>query len=78
MFGGSCVDLFDGEFFAGVLSDEQVIRVEGGLPPLPGTNVTMPLLDGKPATNGHALAAPSDAVPAIEAAPKAQDPEPPP
>ena len=63
---------------AGTTEHEQVIRVEGGLPPLPGTNVTMPLLDGKPATNGHALAAPSDAVPAIEAAPKAQDPEPPP
>ena len=64
---------------AGTTEHEQTIRIEGGLPPLPGTNVTMPLLDGH-ATNGHghALAAPSDAVPAIEAAPKAQDPEPPP
>jgi len=54
------------------------IRVEGGLPPLPGCNVTMPVLDGH-ATNGNghaALAAPVDAVPAIEAAHKAQDPEP--
>ena len=63
---------------AGTTEHEQVIRVQGGLPPLPGCNVMMPLLDGKPTTNGHALAAPTDAVPAIEAAPKAQDPEPPP
>ena len=42
------------------------------------TSIVMPVLDGKPATNGHALAAPTDAVPAIEAAPKAQAPEPPP
>src|SRR5262249_30908766 len=55
---------------AGTTEHEQVIRVEGGLPPLPGTNVTMPVLDGKPATNGHAaLAAPADAVPAIESTP---------
>src|SRR6516225_7592463 len=66
------------QFNTGSTEHEQVIRVEGGLPPLPGTNVTMPLLDGKPVTNGHALAAPTDAVPAIEAAHKAQDPEPPP
>jgi hypothetical protein len=65
---------------AGSTEHEQVIRIEGGLPALPGTNVTMPVLDGH-ATNGNghaALAAPVDAVPAIEAAPKAQDPEPPP
>src|SRR5262249_8378291 len=30
---------------------EQTIRIEGGLPALPGTNITMPVLDGKPATN---------------------------
>ena len=63
---------------AGATEHEQTIRIEGGLPALPGTNVTMPVLDGKPVTNGHALAAPTDAVQAIEAAPKAQDPEPPP
>jgi hypothetical protein len=65
------------QFNAGSTEHEQVIRVERGLPPLPGCNVTMPVLDGKPATNGHAaLAAPTDAVPAIESVPKAQDPEP--
>jgi len=63
---------------AGATDTEQVIRVEGGLPPLPGTSVVMPVLDGKPVTNGHTLAALEPAVPAIEAAPKAQDPEPPP
>src|SRR5215813_9061243 len=60
---------------AGTTEHAQTIRIEGGLPALPGTNVTMPVLDGKPVTNGHAaLAAPTDAVPAIEAAPKAQEP----
>jgi hypothetical protein len=57
---------------------DTTIRIEGGLPALPGTSIVMPVLDGKPVTNGHALAAPTDTVPAIEAAPKAQDPEPPP
>jgi hypothetical protein len=58
------------QFNAGSTEHEQVIRVEGGLPALPGTNITMPVLDGKPATNGHAaLAAPADAVPAIESTP---------
>jgi len=57
---------------------DTVIKIEGGLPQLPGAeNLIMPQLNGH-ATNGHALAAPTDAVPAIEAAPKAQDPEPPP
>jgi hypothetical protein len=63
---------------AGTTEHEQTIRIEGGLPALPGTNVTMPVLDGKPATNGHALEPPASVVPAIEAAPKAQDPGPPP
>src|SRR5262249_8255899 len=64
---------------AGSTEHEQTIRIEGGLPALPGTNITMPMLDGHATNgNGHALAAPTDAVPAIEAAPKAQDPEPPP
>src|SRR5215467_7719385 len=67
------------QYNAGSTEHEQTIRIEGGLPALPGTNITMPMLDGH-ATNGHghaALGAPTDAVPAIEAAPKAQDPEPP-
>src|SRR5262249_28381603 len=47
---------------------EQTITIRGGLPELPGTRITMPVLDGH-ATNGHghALAAPTDAVPQIEA-----------
>jgi hypothetical protein len=46
---------------------DTTIRVEGGLPVLPGCeNLIMPVLDGKPVTNGHALAAP---VPAIESVP---------
>jgi len=58
---------------------DTTLRIEGGLPALPGTSIVMPVLDGHATNgNGHALAAPVDAVPAIEAAPKAQDPEPPP
>jgi hypothetical protein len=59
---------------------DTTIRIEGGLPQLPGCeNLIMPQLNGHATNgNGHALAAPTDAVPAIEAAPKAQDPEPPP
>ena len=67
------------QYNAGSTEHEQTIRIEGGLPPLPEANVTMPVLDGH-ATNGNghaALAAPVDAVPGIEAAHKAQDPEPP-
>src|SRR5215467_611618 len=67
------------QYNAGSTEHEQTIRIEGGLPALPGTNITMPVLDGHATNgNGHALAAPTDAVPQIEAAPKAQDPEPPP
>src|SRR5262245_33130208 len=51
---------------AGTTEHETTIRIQGGLPALPGTNITMPVLDGKPVTNGHMLAAPSDAVPQIE------------
>jgi hypothetical protein len=59
---------------------EQTIHITGGLPPLPGCNVTMPLLDGKPVTNGHALEPPTPVappldVPAIESVPEAQEPE---
>jgi hypothetical protein len=39
---------------------DQTIRISGGLPPLPGTNVTMPVLDHEPATNGHALEPPKE------------------
>jgi hypothetical protein len=53
---------------AGATDTEQVIRVEGGLPSLPGCNVTMPVLNGQPVTNGHALEPPTPAVPQIEAA----------
>src|SRR6516165_1869504 len=57
---------------------DSTIRIEGGLPALPGTNVTMPVLDGRSVTNGHALEPPPPVVPAIESAPNPQDPEPPP
>ena len=60
------------QYNSGSTEHEQTIRIEGGLPALPGTNVTMPLLGGKPVTNGHALAAPGPAVPAIEV-PKDQE-----
>jgi hypothetical protein len=52
---------------------DTTIRIEGGLPALPGTNVTMPVLDGKPVTNGHALEPPASVVPAIEPSRKSQD-----
>jgi hypothetical protein len=32
---------------ADVSTGDQVIRIEGGMPPLPGTSVTMPELNGK-------------------------------
>jgi hypothetical protein len=54
---------------AGTTDHEQIIKIEGGLPPLPGTNITMPTLEHGPATNGHALAAPTDSVPQIESSP---------
>ena len=54
------------QYNAGSTEHEQTIRVEGGLPALPGTNITMPVLDHGPVTNGHALAPPA---PQIEASP---------
>src|SRR5262249_54897396 len=66
------------QFNSGTPEHEQTTRIEGGLRALPGTNVTMPVLDGKPVTNGHALEPPPPVVPAIESAPNSQDPEPPP
>jgi len=54
---------------------DTTLTIRGGLPALPGTSIVMPVLDGHATNgNGHALAAPTDAVTAIEAAPKAQDP----
>jgi hypothetical protein len=45
---------------------EQIIKIEGGLPVLPGCeNLIMPQLNGH-GSNGHALAAPEPAVPTIE------------
>jgi hypothetical protein len=54
---------------------EQTIRVEGGLPQLPGTNITMPLINGH---NGHAhaLEPPSPVAPQIESAPPIESEEP--
>jgi hypothetical protein len=40
---------------------EQTIRIEGGLPSLPGTNVTMPLINGHEA-DAHVLTGPHDVV----------------
>src|SRR6516162_3163333 len=53
---------------------DTVIRVEGGLPALPGTNITMPVLEHEPATNGHALEPPKEFPTPGE--PKAQGPHP--
>jgi hypothetical protein len=52
-----------------VSSGDQVIRIEGGLPPLPGTNITMPELH-----NGHVVDAEVIAGPEPPSPP--QDPEP--
>jgi hypothetical protein len=58
---------------------DSTIRIEGGLPQLPGTSITMPQLNGH---NGHALAAPEPVVPQIESSttgslnPKTQGPHP--
>jgi hypothetical protein len=51
---------------AGTPDHEQIIRIEGGLPQLPGTNVTMPMLDAQ--ANGHDVLAPP--VPQLEASGK--------
>jgi hypothetical protein len=52
------------QYNAGSTEHEQVIRVTGGLPQLPGTSIVMPVLDHGPVTNGHALEPP---VPQIKA-----------
>jgi hypothetical protein len=57
---------------------EQIIRVTGGLPPLPGTNVTMPALNGhgyEPLGPGTLVSGPN-ATTQIESVPQAEGPEP--
>src|SRR5262249_38542941 len=54
------------QYNAGTTEHEQTIRIEGGLPALPGTNITMPVLDHEPATNGHALEPPKELTPQLE------------
>jgi hypothetical protein len=54
---------------AGTTEHEQIIKIEGGLPALPGTTITMPVLDHGPATNGHALEPPTPVAPPIESTP---------
>ena len=60
---------------AGATDQEQTIRIEGGLPQLPGTNTIMPVLDHSPATNGHALA-PEPVAMAVKIESTHQDPTP--
>ena len=50
---------------------DQIIRIEGGLPTLPGTNVTMPILSNGREINGEVLPAPS---PQTESVPQQQEP----
>jgi len=47
---------------AGTTERDQTIRIEGGLPALPGTNITMPVLNGH-AVSEQLLSAPTDVVP---------------
>jgi len=59
---------------------DQTIRIEGGLPALPGTNITMPVINGH-AVSEQLLTAPTDVVPPNEfttdpAEAKAQGPHP--
>jgi len=50
------------QYNAGSTEHEQTIRIEGGLPALPSTNVTMPVLDGH-AVSEQLLSAPKNVVP---------------
>ena len=59
---------------AGATDQEQTIRIEGGLPQLPGTNTIMPVLDHGPATNGHTLAPPEPVAMAVKIESTHQDP----
>jgi len=49
---------------AGTTEHETTIKIEGGLPALPGTNIRRDINDDRPLTNGHALEPPPP--PAIE------------
>ena len=44
----------------------QIIRIEGGLPPLAGTHVTMPILSNGQEINGEALPAPEPQTESIQ------------
>jgi hypothetical protein len=44
---------------------DTVIKIQGGMPALPGTNITMPTLEHGPVTNGHALEPPRPEDPAM-------------
>ena len=61
------------QYNAGSTEHEQTIHITGGLPALPGTNITMPQLEHGPVTNGHALEPPTEFTPAEL---KAQGPHP--
>jgi hypothetical protein len=50
------------QYNAGSTEHEQIIKVTGGLPPLPGTNITFPVLNGH-AVSEQLLTAPTDVVP---------------
>jgi hypothetical protein len=50
------------QYNAGSTEHEQTIRIEGGLPALPGTTITMPVLNGH-AVSEQLLSAPKDVVP---------------
>src|SRR5262249_25930837 len=50
------------QYNAGSTDHKQTIRIEGGLPGLPGTRIDMPVLNGHTA-DARALAAPTDLVP---------------
>jgi len=47
---------------AGAADHEQIIRIEGGLPALPGSNITMPVLNGH-AVQDNLIAPPEPVVP---------------
>jgi hypothetical protein len=62
------------KYTAGNETGEQVVRIEGGLPTLPGTNVTMPQLNGHNGYDPNGLLPPPNAsttghMPAIESVP---------
>ena len=61
------------QFNSGTTEHEQVLTIRGGLPVMPGLEgVVMPAINSHP-SNGHALAPPEPAVPAIKSVPKDQE-----